>query len=78
MNYYRNHVTQTSWKQLQNLAQNYLFILIGGWAVWLYTNQLKSKDIDIIVEFDQLEKLKVNFPLSKNDRLKKICLSHLC
>ena len=71
MNYYRNQVTQKSWLLLQQLSKKYRFVLIGGWAVWLYTHQLKSKDIDLIVEFDQLEKLRQDFSLTKNERLKK-------
>ena len=71
MQYYRDQVTQKSWDLLQTLARRYRFTLIGGWAVWLYTHQLKSKDIDIIVEFDELEKLRTDYNLFKNDRLKK-------
>ena len=71
MNYYRDQVTQKSWELLQRLAKNYRFVLIGGWAVWLYTHQLKSKDIDLVVDFDVLEKLRRAFPLFKNERLKK-------
>ncbi len=71
MNYYRDQITQKSWELLQQLVRKYHFVLIGGWAVWLYTHGLKSKDIDVIVEFDQLEKLRQNFPMIKNERLKK-------
>lgn len=71
MNYYRDQVTQKSWSLLQELAQKYKFLLIGGWAVWLHTHGLKSKDIDIIVNFDQLDKLRRDFDLIKNERLKK-------
>lgn len=71
MDYYRNSVTQKSWRLLTRLAKTYKFVLIGGWAVWLYTRQLKSKDIDIIVNLDQLAKLKTRFDFVKNSRLKK-------
>ncbi len=71
MNYYRDQITTKSWELLQRLVKKYHFILIGGWAVWLYTKALKSKDIDLVVEFDQLEKLRQDFPLTKNERLKK-------
>lgn len=47
------------------------FILIGGWAVYLYTQSLKSKDIDIIIDYEQLTALQKNYQLSKNERLKK-------
>lgn len=71
MNYYLDSVTQKSWQTLTKLAKKYNFVLIGGWAVWLYTKQLKSKDIDIVIDLNQLAKLKINFDLVKNDRLKK-------
>lgn len=71
MNYYRDIVTQKSWRLLEKFTKTYRFVLIGGWAVWLYTKQLKSKDIDLVVTFDQLEKIRQDYSLFKNDRLKK-------
>ena len=69
--YYRDQVTEKSWNLLRTLSKNYSFVLIGGWAVWLYTHALKSKDIDIVVSHGELGKLAKDFPLIKNDRLKK-------
>jgi len=71
MAYYHNLITKKSWEALQQFRKEYKFILIGGWAVFLYTKNLKSKDIDFICEYDQLQKLKENFDLIKNERLKK-------
>lgn len=71
MDFYNDLVTQKSWTTLQLLKRQLSFVLIGGWAVWLYTKALKSKDIDIIVGYDDLEKLKNLYPITKNDRLKK-------
>jgi hypothetical protein len=71
MNFYHNLITEKSWKLLQALRRKYDFILIGGWAVFLYTKALKSKDIDLILESSELEKLKEDFEVSKNERLKK-------
>lgn len=71
MNYYRDQITQKSWQILTVLSSKYQFVLIGGWAVWLYTKQLKSKDIDIVVDLDWLGKLSTDYVLEKNDRLKK-------
>jgi hypothetical protein len=71
MTYYRDQVTQKSWQILTSLASKYQFVLIGGWAVWLYTKQLKSKDIDIVVGLDQLGRLSGDYDLVKNDRLHK-------
>lgn len=71
MDFYNDLVTQKSWQMLGQLKKKIKFVLIGGWAVYLYTKTLKSKDIDIIVDFDQLAKLKKEFAVSKNERLKK-------
>ena len=71
MEYYHNIITEKSFQLLQQLRRDYHFILIGGWAVFLYTHSLKSKDIDIVIDYDELEKLKKKFTVVKNDRLKK-------
>ncbi|MCL5432397.1 MAG: hypothetical protein M1484_04930 [Patescibacteria group bacterium] len=71
MDFYNDLVTQKSWQTLGELRQKFDFILIGGWAVYLYTKALKSKDIDVIVDYDQLEKLRRDFAVTKNERLKK-------
>lgn len=69
--FYQDIVTYKSWELLKLLKKNIDFILIGGWAVYLYAKALKSKDIDIIVDFQMLSQLKKEYDLSKNDRLKK-------
>lgn len=68
---YHDLFTEKSWQILQQLKRQYEFILIGGWAVYLYSHQLKSKDIDIIIEYETLEQLRQAYALQKNDRLKK-------
>lgn len=71
MAYYHDLVTEKSWRELQQLHKQCNFVLIGGWAVYLYAQALKSKDIDIIVDYDQLPQLQKSYELTKNDRLKK-------
>jgi predicted nucleotidyltransferase len=71
MAYYHDIVTQKSWEELSQLSKKIKFILIGGWAVYFYTKALKSKDIDILVEFPELGKLKKFYDVAKNERLKK-------
>lgn len=71
MTYYHDLITEKSWKFLQQFQRNYKFILIGGWAVYLYSKTLKSRDIDIICDYEELEKLKLEYELIKNERLKK-------
>lgn len=69
--FYHNIITEKSWQFLLELRKNYDFILIGGWAVFLYSHSLKSKDIDIIVDYSELAKLKEKNEIFKNERLKK-------
>ncbi len=68
--YWNSLLTEKSWQILQNLRREYNFILIGGWAVYLHTRQQKSKDVDIVVDINELERLKKQ-GLGKNDRLKR-------
>jgi len=69
--FYQEIITQKSWQLLTQLKKQFDFILIGGWAVYLYTKALKSKDIDLIIDFSQLDKLKQRYDLFKNSRLNK-------
>src|SRR3989338_4382424 len=71
MEYWNELITEKSWKILQEIKGKFNFLLIGGWANYLWTKQLKSKDIDIVVDFSTLEELKQNYDLRKNDNLKK-------
>ena len=71
MQYYHDLITKKSFDILKSLKREYQFILIGGWAVFLYTKSLKSKDIDIILDYEALSRLKEKFRVSKNERLKK-------
>jgi len=69
MQYYNDIITQKSFVYLQTIKKRFDFILIGGWAVFLYSKSLKSKDIDIIIDYDVLAKLKEEGELVKNERL---------
>ncbi len=71
MRFWNDAIVDKSWNVLQTLKKRYDFILIGGWAVYLYTNAMKSKDIDIIVDYATLEKIGLENVLKKNERLKK-------
>ena len=71
MEFWHNTIIDKSFHTLQALRKEYDFVLIGGWAVFLYTKALKSKDIDIIVAPEILGRLKTQFDVSKNERLKK-------
>ena len=71
MEYWNTIVTEKSWNVLQRIKNEIDFILIGGWAIYLWAKSHKSKDIDIVVDYKELEKLKLNYNLNKNDILKK-------
>lgn len=69
--FYQDIITDKSWGCLNKLRGEFDFVLIGGWAVYLYTKALKSKDIDLIIDYNGLDFLKKNYQAVKNDRLKK-------
>ena len=78
--FYQQFLTDKSLSILTELKKRFKFTLIGGWAVYFYTNSLKSKDIDMIVDFSQLEQFKKEFTIEKNEnvkiirRLKNFCI----
>lgn len=69
--FWNDIVTQKSFEKLIEISKKYKFVVIGGWAVYLLTNMHKSKDIDIIIDYNVLLELKSEYTLEKNDRLKK-------
>ena len=71
MQFWHDITTEKSWQILKGLRKTFHFVLIGGWAVWLYTKNLKSKDIDLICDYDELQKMTNGYALTKNNRLKK-------
>lgn len=71
MEFWADKVVEKSWQALLDLNEEYGFILIGGWASYLHTKALRSKDIDIVVDFETLEQLKLDYDLKKNNNLKK-------
>ncbi len=65
-------LTEASWKKLQELKKELKgFVVIGGWAVYLWTGLHKSKDIDIVVDFKNLERLRQAYNVGKNMQLRK-------
>ena len=71
MEFWNSLLTEKSWNLLQEIKGKFDFILIGGWASYLWTKTHKSKDIDIIIDLKTLYKIKNEYKLIKNDRLKK-------
>ena len=73
MEFWNSILTEKSWNILLKLSKEpFDFILIGGWAAYLWTNLHKSKDVDIVLEdLQALNYLKKKYNLKKNDNLKK-------
>ncbi len=71
MEYWHDIQTEKSWSLLKQIKGRFPFILIGGWAVYLWTRAQKSKDINIIVDFKTLPTLKKTHELRKNDKMRK-------
>jgi hypothetical protein len=72
MDFWNDIITEKSWELLKNLQKKLHFIIIGGWAIYLWTHAIKSKDIDILLtDWTDLDQIKKNYELRKNDRLKK-------
>ncbi len=69
--HYHNAIVERSWAALQELRRRYQFVLIGGWAAWVHTRGAKSRDIDIVVDYPELARLRVDYQVRKNERLKK-------
>jgi len=69
MEFWNSDITNESWKELLVLSTKYNFILIGGWAIYLYTKLQKSRDIDMVVDYDQIKLLSVDFEMRKNPSL---------
>ena len=71
MEYWNTIITEKSWDVLRKIKKEIDFILIGGWATYLWAKSHKSKDVDIVVDYDELNNLKLNYDLKKNDNLRK-------
>ncbi|MCX6748419.1 MAG: hypothetical protein NT076_02340 [Candidatus Pacearchaeota archaeon] len=87
-------ITEKSQNLVFELKRISNFVLIGGWAIWLYSRALKSKDIDIYINFDDFFKLQNFFAersitINFNQKLNKyeakvgeididICTPHHC
>ena len=71
--FWNSLLTEKSWNILIRISKEpFKFIIIGGWATYLWTKQHKSKDIDIALkDIKEIDYLKNNYNLKKNDNLKK-------
>ncbi len=71
MEFWNDTVIDKSWKILIGLTKKFDVIVIGGWAVYLLTKTLKSRDIDIIVDYETLQRISQEFGIKKNMNLRK-------
>lgn len=71
MEFWNDEIIGKSWLKLIEFRKEIDFVLIGGWAIYIYTKLQKSKDIDIIVNYSVLRQLKADYVFNKNERLKK-------
>ncbi len=69
--YWGELLTQASWEALVEISKKYGVTVIGGWAVYLWTRQHKSKDADIIADYTTLDEMRKEFQVFKNYRLRK-------
>ncbi|MGI0141367.1 MAG: hypothetical protein ACREBF_01805 [Candidatus Micrarchaeales archaeon] len=69
--FWNSDITEASWQGLTGLKKEIDFVVIGGWATYLYSKLQKSQDIDIIIDYPTLRTLESRYLLSKNERLKK-------
>ena len=71
MEFWNSSITEESWNKLVEMRKEIDFVLIGGWAIYMYTKMHKSKDIDIIVDYPVFRKLSSANAVQKNERLHK-------
>ncbi|MDD4878672.1 MAG: hypothetical protein PHO02_06605 [Candidatus Nanoarchaeia archaeon] len=71
--FWNSAITEKSFDILLGLKKlPFEFVVIGGWAAYLWTKAHKSKDIDILLKnFEDMKYLRENYSLKKNDNLKK-------
>ena len=69
MEIWNEEIIKKSEDILLELKNNADFVLIGGWSIWLYAQTVKSKDIDIYIDFKDffiLQNFLINKSLSIN------------
>ncbi len=53
--FWNREKTDASLKTLRVIAEKIDFVLVGGWAVYMYTGMQKSEDVDIAISYDSLD-----------------------
>lgn len=52
--YWNRESTNASLRLLRSMPKELDFVLIGGWAVYMYIGAQKSQDIDIVIGYDHI------------------------
>ena len=52
MELWNEAVVQKSYDVLNKIKDELDFVIIGGWASWFHTKTVKSKDIDMYINFE--------------------------
>lgn len=76
MELWNEAILEKSQKILFQLKGEIDFIIIGGWACWFYAKTVKSKDIDLYIDFEDFFRLQKKFSqqgifININKKLKK-------
>ncbi|MBI2508222.1 hypothetical protein HYV89_04690 [Candidatus Woesearchaeota archaeon] len=76
MELWNETVVEKSYDILNKIKEELDFIIIGGWASWFHTKTVKSKDIDIYVDFGDFFNFQKSLAnkgifISLNQKLKK-------
>ncbi len=71
MEFWNSDITNKSWDMLVNFSRKYDFVLIGGWAIYLYSRLQKSRDIDVIISYDTFARMSQEYSIDKNMHLRK-------
>lgn len=64
-------VTRKSFEKLTELSKKYKGTVIGGWGIYIWTGAHKSKDIDLIIDYDILLRMRSEYRVEKNEKLRK-------
>ncbi len=69
--FWNDSVTKKSFEKLLEISKKYDVTVIGGWAAYLWTGMHKSKDIDLILDYNTLLAIRAEYTVEKNERLRK-------
>jgi len=68
--FWNDSVTKKSFEKLLEISKKYDVTVIGGWAAYLWTGMHKSKDIDLILDYNTLLAIRSEYAVEKNERLR--------